>query len=314
MNPCSKPCRAAILLLVAATVLVTGSSAGAANTVLKFDTILGDFNVRLLDTDTPLTTANFMLYVNGGSYNDSVFHRLVRGFVLQGGGYGANAIPNHGTVDNEFGRSNIRGTVAMAKVGGDPDSATSEFFFNLSDTNASNLDNQNGGFTVFAYVLDGGMLVVDALADGVQYSNFLIDTGDANDPLDSRYDGEWPRIVPLEDGSPILEGGQEVWYYEWINSVSVVGVDGDVDLDGDVDDDDYNAFVASFGRKGLGLHADFDGDYDVDLDDFMVLKSNYPSAVASPLPTPGAAVPEPTSICLLSLCGIAMIRRRRGKV
>jgi len=52
--------------------------------------------------------------------------------------------------------------------------------------------------------------VIDALADTVQYSNFLIDTGDPNDPNDSRYDGEWPRIVVTENGVPVLEGGQEV--------------------------------------------------------------------------------------------------------
>jgi len=69
------------------------------------------------------------------------------------------------SIMNEFSadRSNLRGTVAMAKLGGDPDSATSQFFFNLDD-NSENLDNQNGGFTVFAEVVEG-LDVVDAISE-----------------------------------------------------------------------------------------------------------------------------------------------------
>lgn len=132
----------------------------------------GDVNVNLLDKDAPQTVQNFYNYVNSGAYDNSIFHRLASGFVLQGGGFKYNdkvtadptttpptvaapasitAIPTNSPVKNEFdgtNRSNLAGTVAMAKLGGDPDSATNQFFFNLAD-NSSNLDNQNGGFTVF---------------------------------------------------------------------------------------------------------------------------------------------------------------------
>lgn len=139
---------------------------GVTGTVVQFNTVLGRFNFELFD-DTPITKTNFLSYVNGGAYGNTIIHRSVPGFVIQGGGftYSVNAshIPVSAAIRNEFARPNVRGTVAMAKVGGNPDSATSEWFVNLAD-NRSNLDNQNGGFTVFARVLGNGMSVVDGIA------------------------------------------------------------------------------------------------------------------------------------------------------
>ena len=136
-----------------------------------FNTSLGTIPVRLTPSTTPKTVANFVNYVNKGAYNDSIVHRSVPGFVWQAGGYQSTATPSivetktDAPVQNEFGASNTRGTIAMAKLGGDPDSATSQFFFNLSDQNASNLDAQNGGFTVFGRVVgDSGLAVMDAIA------------------------------------------------------------------------------------------------------------------------------------------------------
>ena len=141
-------------------------------TIVRMETNLGSFNIGLYDDDAPETVKNFLNYVNRGDYDNSIIHRSVPGFVVQGGGYKccdifgqAYHILTDPPVLNEFdpSRSNIRGTIAMAKLGDDPDSATSEWFFNLAD-NHDNLDNQNGGFTVFAHVLDAGMDVVDAIA------------------------------------------------------------------------------------------------------------------------------------------------------
>lgn len=137
-----------------------------AGTVVRFQTVLGDILVELFDDAAPQTVANFRTYMDAGDYANSLIHRSVPGFVLQGGGYWYPdwwEIPRRDPVPNEFGISNTRGTLAMAKLGGDPDSATSEWFFNLAD-NSENLDNQNGGFTVFGRVILGGMAVVDALA------------------------------------------------------------------------------------------------------------------------------------------------------
>ncbi|MBK1884222.1 peptidylprolyl isomerase [Luteolibacter pohnpeiensis] len=102
---------------------------------------------------TPATRSNFLNYIDSGAYVNSFIHRSVSGFVIQGGGYrlqsGLNEVPANSPVVNEFGISNTYGTIAMAKVGGDPDSATSQWFVNLGQ-NSDNLDSQNGGFTVFA--------------------------------------------------------------------------------------------------------------------------------------------------------------------
>ncbi|WP_237722723.1 peptidylprolyl isomerase [Singulisphaera acidiphila] len=136
-----------------------------------FNTTLGTIPVLLTPATTPKTVANFLNYVNKGSYTNSIVHRSVPGFIWQGGGYQLTSKPDFTTiiadpaVQNEFGASNTRGTIAMAKLGNNPNSATSQFFFNESDSNASNLDNQNGGFTVFGNVVgDAGLAVMDAIA------------------------------------------------------------------------------------------------------------------------------------------------------
>jgi peptidyl-prolyl cis-trans isomerase A (cyclophilin A) len=135
--------------------------------VACLDTNQGEFCMRLFKNEAPNTVANFLKYVNDGDYNNSVFHRLVKGFVLQGGGYkfvnnAVTEVPDDPPVINEFNRSNLRGTVAMAKLDGNPNSATSEFFVNLGSN--TGLDSLNGGFTVFAEVVNDGMTVVDKIA------------------------------------------------------------------------------------------------------------------------------------------------------
>lgn len=132
-----------------------------------------DIDIELFDAEAPITVANFLKYVRDGDYDQSFFHRLARNtdstpFVLQAGlgrlksptttGAFINQseqVPTDPAILNEFSpsRSNVSRTLAMAKVGGQVNSATSQWFFNISN-NAANLDGQNGGFTVFARVLD----------------------------------------------------------------------------------------------------------------------------------------------------------------
>jgi len=149
------------------------------NSLVRINTSLGPVNIELLDRQAPQTVANFFNYIEVGKYTDSIFHRSAKlsggtPFVLQGGGFtfetnpsSIAAVPADPAVQNEpdaVNRSNLRGTVAMAKLGGNPNSATNQFFFNLGN-NASILDGQNGGFTVFGRLASAAdQAIVDQLA------------------------------------------------------------------------------------------------------------------------------------------------------
>src|SRR5712691_10743023 len=121
---------------------ISMASTGAAlygqsdNPSVRFHTSLGDIDVILRMDAAPYTVVNFLSYLKKDAYTNSVFHRSVPGFIIQGGGY---QLQNHAVVAtaqdpavrNEFKISNTRGTLAMAKLGNDPNSATSQWFFNL---------------------------------------------------------------------------------------------------------------------------------------------------------------------------------------
>ncbi|MCX6937129.1 MAG: peptidylprolyl isomerase [Verrucomicrobia bacterium] len=134
-----------------------------------------DLYLGLYDAAAPLTVANFKNYIISGAYASNFFHRSVPGFIIQNGGFRFlsdttyGAVPTSSAIQNEPGISNLRGTIAMAKLGGDPNSATSQWFINLAD-NSADLDAQNGGFTVFGRVLGDGMAnIVDVLANVTRY-------------------------------------------------------------------------------------------------------------------------------------------------
>lgn len=138
-------------------------------TIVEFQTSHGNFQVNLFDTTTPKTVENFLSYVNDLHYVDSIIHRVAPGFVVQGGGFNFTGnwpltdIPANAAIMNEPVYSNVKGTIAMAKLGTSKDSATDQWFFNLAN-NSSNLDLQNGGFTVFGQVTGDGMTVLEAIA------------------------------------------------------------------------------------------------------------------------------------------------------
>jgi peptidyl-prolyl cis-trans isomerase A (cyclophilin A) len=165
--------------IIALFILSVFPGLSQANPVACFTSNMGQFCMELFERQAPGTVANFIRYIDSGAYAQSIFHRSMPGFVIQGGGFkvaGSDAGATVSAVDvfdpiiNEFGISNTRGTVAMAKVGGDPNSATNQWFVSLAD-NSANLDNQNGGFTVFAKILYEGMAIFDAIA-ALQRVNF----------------------------------------------------------------------------------------------------------------------------------------------
>lgn len=133
--------------------------------VVRMSTNKGDLDIVLYSTLTPGTVNNFLSY----NYANTIFHRAPTNFVMQGGGYTTyegpdvfDSVARQAPIVNEPGISNLSGTIAMAKVGDDPNSATSEFFFSLGN-NSLNLDNQNGGFTVFGRLSAGSISVLNSM-------------------------------------------------------------------------------------------------------------------------------------------------------
>ena len=193
-----------------------------ANTV-RLTTDLGTIDITLYDQQTPITVDNFLSYIDSGAYlpNDPnfgtpapiFFHRSVPGFVIQSGGYVStqdpfsppnmlpgpvvtfSPIPNEARPDLH----NVRGTISMAKLSTDPDSATSQWFINLADNSGppSNLDSTNGGFTVFGVVSAAGMTTADAIAALPAY-NFSGIYGSAFTNLPLRnYSSGYPKVTNL---------------------------------------------------------------------------------------------------------------------
>ncbi|MDP2635610.1 MULTISPECIES: peptidylprolyl isomerase [unclassified Pseudoalteromonas] len=153
-------------MILAGLLAVTTFASSA--TVVEMQTSQGTITINLFDQHTPKTVENFLSYVDNELYNNTVIHRSVSNFVIQGGGFTYNnefkAIETSDAVDNEPVLSNVKGTIAMAKLGNDANSATSQWFFNLKD-NSANLDNQNGGFTVFGQITTDSYAVIDAIRE-----------------------------------------------------------------------------------------------------------------------------------------------------
>ena len=187
-------------------------------TIVRVSTSIGDFSIELLDETAPVTVQNFLDYVHRNDFNGTYFHRVIDNFVAQGGAYrfepfvGPIDVPTDAPIINEVNVSNLRGTVAMAKLDGDPDSATNQWFVNIEDN--VNLDTLNGGFTVFGNVLGSGMDIVDAIDEqptidlGLKASSAPYVSSAYTDPSDflymnvevvGRYSGA-PHVYELESG------------------------------------------------------------------------------------------------------------------
>jgi peptidyl-prolyl cis-trans isomerase A (cyclophilin A) len=134
--------------------------------MIRFETSLGDFTIELLEKEAPVTVENFLQYVDSSFFDGTIFHRVIPGFVIQGGGFAEDMTQKrtNAPIKNEAdnGLKNLRGTLSMARTN-DINSATSQFFVNLKDNDF--LDNSRGnfGYAVFAKVTEG-MDVIDKIA------------------------------------------------------------------------------------------------------------------------------------------------------
>ncbi|HKP02524.1 MAG TPA: peptidylprolyl isomerase [Chthoniobacterales bacterium] len=173
---------------------------------VRMTTVAGNIDIELFGRDKPITVTNFLKYVDQGRYfiddptthqlASSFIHRSQPNFVIQGGGF-LGTVNSQNTaiqptqvltfpaIQNEPGISNQRGTIAMAKIGNDPNSATSQWFINLADNGGppTNLDTQNGGFTVFGRVVGNGMTVADSIAGLPRYNFSAADPNFSSLPL-----------------------------------------------------------------------------------------------------------------------------------
>ncbi|MDD2852226.1 MAG: peptidylprolyl isomerase [Desulfuromonadaceae bacterium] len=136
------------------------------NPVVTMETTLGMIKIELYEKEAPLSVKNFLDYTRKGFYNGTIFHRVINGFMIQGGGFTSDLRqkPTNPPIKNEAanGLKNARGTIAMARTGA-PDSATAQFFINVVDNSNLNRPNPDGfGYAVFGKVVDG-MGVVDKI-------------------------------------------------------------------------------------------------------------------------------------------------------
>lgn len=177
---------ALILLVLGIFLLVPLSEKEKEIKVVTFETTMGPIVIELFEEDAPITTKNFLDYANSGFYDGTLFHRVIPGFVIQGGGLEPGMQDKSGNppIENEAnnGQKNLKWSLSMARTN-DPNSATSQFFINLE--NNSNLDHtsetpQGWGYAVFGTVIDG-FETVEAIAS--------VSTGSAGHHQD----------VPLED-------------------------------------------------------------------------------------------------------------------
>jgi len=166
-----------IKYLVITTIIFLNSGANAemtTNTKIIIKTTSGDIKIELYDDKAPITSENFKKYIESGYFTDTIFHRVIKNFMIQGGGFTAEMSEKDSMppIKNEAnnGISNERGTIAMARTP-DPHSASSQFFINLKDNNFLDFTaetSQGWGYCAFGKVFEG-MDILDKIA--------LVDTG-----------------------------------------------------------------------------------------------------------------------------------------
>ena len=165
--------RRLITIALTAIGLAAGAQAQAANPQVDLDTTAGKIRIELDPAAAPKTVENFLAYVKAKHYDGTQFHRVIPGFMIQGGGFSTDfkqkptrpPIANEAEQSSKAGLTNVPGTIAMARTG-DPNSATAQFFINVNDNKSLNFREptpQGYGYVVFGKVIQG-MDVVNKIA------------------------------------------------------------------------------------------------------------------------------------------------------
>jgi peptidyl-prolyl cis-trans isomerase A (cyclophilin A) len=160
--------RSFFLKIVGLLVLATSIAlpVQAADPVVVLKTSMGSITIQLDPKNAPISTANFLAYVDSKAYDGTIFHRVIPGFMIQGGGFKPDMteISYQAPIKNEAsnGLKNLRGTISMARTS-DPDSATAQFFLNLVDNASLDPNDSSAGYAVFGKITDG-LDVIDKIA------------------------------------------------------------------------------------------------------------------------------------------------------
>jgi cyclophilin family peptidyl-prolyl cis-trans isomerase len=306
--------RGSLLCLLASMIGLSFASL-CHGTIVRFTTSVGNVDVRLYNTLTPNSVANFMNYVTANKYDGSFIHRVpqfkgannsnlgTQHFVVQGGGFllnnsiwDASGIVTNAPIGDEFHISNTRGTLAFAK---NSLGATSQWFFNIGDN--SELDALD--FTVFGRVLGNGMTVVDTI-DNLPAVNAEV----AEDAPGEDFD-EIPIRIPLTQND--ITSNEAVM----VNVVTLNYAAGDYDFNGVVDTRDYVVWRKTL-NSTTNAAADGNGNGVVDEADFTVWRNSF-GQTGGPGSGSGSGteffgVPEPASF-LLVLCGLSVLACRRNR-
>ena len=303
--------RLLLLLLIGATYFQISTPAHA--TVVRFNSLVGTFDVRMYETATPLTVANILNYVNDGDFDDSIVHRVENvfiqnpdgsftndPFVIQGGNWKIpdggliTPVPSDPPVTNEPGISNLYGTMALARIGGQVNSGTNNWYVNTKDNQF--LDTVDEGFTVFGRVVLDGMDVVDTIA------NLPVQT------IRNQFNQTLGNTFPLHGD---FSHGVSRENFVLFTSVEELQIpNGDYNFDGTVGGIDFLHWQSGF-QSTIQAEADNNGDAIVDAADYLAWEGNFggPMALSATI----FSVPEASTGFLLC-CGLGLLTLQRTRI
>jgi peptidyl-prolyl cis-trans isomerase A (cyclophilin A) len=331
---------AALLLCV----VVANAPSANAGTLVTINTNLGEIQVDLYGDVAPTTVSNFASLVTGGNYTDTIVHRSVSNFVIQGGGFNLqnSSIANNGNIALEYRMLNTRGTIAMARTNA-PDTANSQWFINTADnttTLAPRADNpatpQNefsAGYAAFGWVVSG-MNVVDAIAALPKFNFASLNSAFNELPVQNYTQANYNASVPLTNANKVVINGitvaethpsyqNPIWDADVNNSGTLTAADIMPIVNGLLTQN--GRFTPSADNVGTTYkYWDTNGDSSISVSDLMrvvnaILRGDTAPAnpFAAPLAAPLTAVPEPSTFALITMAIVATVtlafRRRRSR-